>query len=85
MSREHRKAKRKARVRAERLNPTPPVVIPEKAARDPATRWLNLSARRTPVLSLRPVGAAIPVDLDSPDAPVALHLAAAARGPVPTD
>lgn len=75
MSRESRKRQRKARVQMERANPKPPTIIPWKAARNPDTRWLNLSARGGHRLSYTPVGHKVDVDLDDATAPFALALA----------
>jgi hypothetical protein len=74
MSREQRKKQRKARNAEIRANPPAPVIDPVLAARDPATRWTNLTARGGAKISLVPVGPRIPVDLDDPTAPVALAL-----------
>lgn len=82
MSREARKRERKARNNAERTNPTPTPILPWKAARDPNTRWQNLTARGGRVLSFSSVGAKIPVDLDDPAAPHTLAMATMARGVV---
>ncbi len=83
MSRENRKRARKARRAHERANPPPPTVRVE--TRDPRTRWASLTARGGHSLGFRPVGAPIPVDLDNPDAPLTLHLAAHGSRPIPTD
>lgn len=74
MSREHRKHKRKARNAELRDNPPKPSVIPALAARDPSTRWSNLTARGGVRMSLVPVGPRIPVDLDDAAAPATLTL-----------
>jgi hypothetical protein len=77
MSRDKRKKARKARRAHERAHPKP--MTPRTETRDPRTRWTNLSARGGLTLSFRPVGDPIPVDLDDPAAPFALHLAAVRR------
>jgi hypothetical protein len=76
MSREQRKKHRKARNAERRAHPPTPKVDPVLAARDPSTRWANLTARGGARLSLVSVGPRIPVDLDDPTAPMtlALHL-----------
>jgi len=61
MSREHRKHKRKARNAELRDNPPKPSVIPALAARDPSTRWSNLTARGGVRMSLVPVDRMAPV------------------------
>ena len=77
MSRESRKLRRKAR--NSELS-TPPTTIHSKLDRDPSTRWEGLTARGGQKLGFTPAGSKIPVDLDDPAAPFALHMSACGGG-----
>lgn len=77
MSRESRKLRRKARNSAESPGPA---TIQSKLDRDPSTRWKGLLARGGQKIGFIPAGSKIPVDLDDPAAPFALHMSACGGG-----